>query len=226
VPDEVLVTVARGTPESADEAVARAHGLQLLDRESMQILDRRVVRYRVADGRRLDALITALRNDVRVAEPQPNYYYRYLQDAAQGGGSGLQYALARIDAWRAQTLARGRGTRVAVIDSGIDATHPDLGPAVVESFDAVGGMAALTDPHGTARAGIVAANGILRGVAPEARLLDVRAFAPAGGGAAATTFAVLRGMEWALARRARVLNMSFAGPRDGLLERGIVTASA
>jgi len=165
---------------------------------------------------------------VRILDPQPNYYYRYQQDrSSQGRSLGLQYALAKMDALRAQTLARGRGVLVAVIDSGIDETHPDISSVIVDSFDAVGTTSAAFDPHGTAIAGIISANGILRGVAPDARLLNVRAFAPAGadGLAAATTFTVLRGIEWALARRARVLNMSFAGPRDPLLERGITAAS-
>jgi hypothetical protein len=235
VADEVLVTVARTTLDAVDDAVGRSHGLQLLERRIIPLVDRRVLRYRIADGRPVAALLAALRTDARVFDPQPNYYYRYLHDGSpQGRGSSLQYALAKVDALRAQTLARGRGALVAVIDSGVDATHPDLASAIVDSFDAVAtaaGAAARTaatgaDPHGTAIAGIIAANGVLRGVAPEARLLNVRAFAPLGHAraSAATTLDLLRGIDWALARRARVLNMSFTGPRDALLERGIVAA--
>jgi subtilisin family serine protease len=228
VPNEVLVTVARTAPESIDDAVAQTHGLQVLERMTIRLVDRRIVRYRTADGRPVATLLAALRADARVFEPQPNYYYRTLQDRSApsrggGGGGGLQYALAKLEADRAQVIARGRGALVAVIDTGADTTHPDLAGAIVESFDAVGTK--TVDPHGTAVAGIIAANGILRGVAPEAKLLNVRAFAPAGGGLAATTFNLLRGIEWALSRRARVLNMSFTGPRDALLERGITAAS-
>jgi subtilisin family serine protease len=172
------------------------------------------------------ALIAALRTDPRIVDAQPNYYYRYQQaGSSQMHGAGLQYALAKLDAPRAQTLACGRGALVAVIDTGADATHPDLAGAILESFDAAGGKRGA-DPHGTAIAGIIAAKGTLRGVAPDASLLNVRAFAPAGsdGAHAATTMSLLRGMEWALARGARVLNMSFTGPKDALLELGIITA--
>jgi subtilisin family serine protease len=225
VPNEILVTVARAAPESIDDVVGQSHGLDVLERRTLQLIDRRVVRFRIADGRPVATVLTALRADARVFEPQPNYYYRTQQDGApQSRGGGLQYALAKLEAVRAQALARGRGALVAVIDTGVDASHPDLAGAVIESFDAVGTRTA--DPHGTGVAGIIAANGILRGVAPEAGLLNVRAFAPgADGGFAATTFNLLRGIEWALARRARVLNMSFTGPRDTLLERGITAAS-
>jgi subtilisin family serine protease len=225
VPDEVLVTVARTAPERLDDAVGQSHGLRLMDRTTLGLVGRRVVRYRIADGRPVAALLAALRTDTRIFEPQPNYYYRTRQDGAPPSRSGgLQYALAKLEAVRAQALARGRGALVAVIDTGADATHPDLAGAIVESFDAVGTTRGV-DPHGTAVAGIIAANGVLRGVAPDANLLNVRAFAPgAGGGFAATTLNLLRGIEWAMGRRARVLNMSFAGPRDALLERGITAA--
>jgi subtilisin family serine protease len=227
VADEVLVTVARTTLDAVDDAVGRSHGLQLLERRIIPLVDRKVLRYRIADGRPVAALLAALRTDARVFDPQPNYYYRHQQDGSPGSrGTSLQYALAKMDALRAQTLARGRGALVAVIDSGADATHPDVASAIVDSFDAVGTAATGVDPHGTAIAGIIAANEILRGVAPDARLLNVRAFAPSGPerASAATTFDLLRGIDWALARRARVLNMSFTGPRDALLERGIVAA--
>jgi hypothetical protein len=224
-PDEVLVTVSRAAPESLDAAIAQTHALRLVERATVSLIDRRVVRYRIPDRRSVATLVAALRADARVGDPQPNYYYRTVEGAPAPRAGGLQYALAKVDALRAQTIARGRGALVAVIDTGADTTHPDLAGAIVESFDAVG-SARHSDPHGTAVAGIIAANGTLHGVAPDARLLNVRAFAPASDGSfAATTFHVLRGMEWALERRARILNMSFAGPRDGLLEQGITAAS-
>jgi Subtilase family len=225
VPDEILVTMSPAVPEQLDVAIAQTHGLRLIERMTLGLIDRRVVRYRIPDRRPVAALVAALRADARVADPQPNYYYRTVEGAPAPRGNSLQYALAKVDALRAHTIARGRGALVAVIDTGADTTHPDLAGAIVESFDAVG-SARHSDPHGTAVAGIIAANGVLRGIAPDARLLNVRAFAPASDGSfAATTFNVLRGTEWALAWHARVLNMSFAGPRDALLEQGITAAS-
>jgi subtilisin family serine protease len=59
------------------------------------------------------------------------------------------------------------------------------------------------------------------GVAPRAKLLAIRAFASEGGriGADGTTDHIVRGIEWAHQRGARVVNMSFTGPRDPLLSR-------
>jgi subtilisin family serine protease len=72
----------------------------------------------------------------------------------------------------------GKGIRVAIIDTGIDYTHPDLGGCFGTSCKVIGGWDFVNndaDPkddngHGTHCAGIVAANGVLKGVAPDAKL--------------------------------------------------------
>lgn len=224
VPDEVVVRMPRTMPEAVDLAVAQTHGLQLLERSTIELIGIRLVRYRVLNNRPLAAAFTALQSDPRTLGPQLNYYYRHLQGGADPS-NGLQYALVKLDVARAQAFARGGGTLIAVIDSGVDYTHPDLRGSVVEAFSGV--TAAANDPHGTEISGIIAAHGIVRGVAPEANLLDVRVFASdRGRPSTATTFNIVRGIDWALSRRARVLNMSFAGPSDSLLEASIKAATA
>jgi subtilisin family serine protease len=224
VPDEVVVRMAQATPEVVDVAVGQTHGLQLLERSTVALLGVRLVRYRVLNNRPLTAALAALQGDPRVLGPQLNYYYRHLQGDADPS-NGLQYSLVKLDVARAQTVARGGGTLIAVIDSGVDQSHPDLQGSVVEAFSAVSG--AGSDPHGTEISGIISAHGIVRGVAPEANLLDVRVFAgERGRQSTATTFNLVRGIDWALSKRARVLNMSFAGPNDALLEESIKRAAA
>jgi subtilisin family serine protease len=65
-------------------------------------------------------------------------------------------------------------------------------------------------------AGAIAAHGKLIGVAQKVRLLAVRAFADKGVSAAGTTFNVLKGLDWAASKGARIVNMSFAGPADAM----------
>ena len=65
--------------------------------------------------------------------------------------------------------------RVAVINSEIDAKHPDLDGSIVKSFDALGGSE-KPHAHGTSIAGAIAAHGKLMGIAPGAQVLAVHAF--------------------------------------------------
>src|SRR5262252_694070 len=107
--------------------------------------------------------------------------------------------------------------------NGIDAAHPELAGVIAASFDAT----ERPEPpgqHGTGMAGTIAAHARLTGVAPAARILAIRAFAPAGKGDEGTSLAILRSIDWAVANGARVINMSFAGPHDP--EQALVLAAA
>ena len=226
VPNEVLVTVRQATGENVDAAVARRHGLKIAGRSRLGTLGARLVRFLIPDGRPVADVVAALKRDRRVSAPQPNYYYRRQGEVATFKAASLQYALAKVDVPSAHALARGRGVRIAIIDSGVDGSHPDLAGAVEATFDASRGKAARAGDHATAVAGIIRARGLMQGVAPGAKLLCVRVFAKAGKKktTAATTASLLRGIDWALGRKARVLNMSLAGPHDPLLEQGIAVA--
>jgi subtilisin family serine protease len=80
-------------------------------------------------------------------------------------GDPAQYALARLRLPQAHTLAKGDKVLIAVIDSAIDTTHPELNGMVVKTYDALGEK---PHAHGTAVAGAIVANAKLMGVAPQA----------------------------------------------------------
>lgn len=93
----------------------------------------------------------------------------------------------------------GQGMTVAILDSGIDYTHPDLGSGLGPGFKVKGGFDYVnndTDPmdddgHGTHVAGIVAANGTLKGVAPQAQLLAYKVLDAHGNGLTSNIIAAL-----------------------------------
>jgi subtilisin family serine protease len=125
-------------------------------------------------------------------------------------------------------LARGRGVLIAVIDTAIDTEHPDLQGIVKVSFDAASDMAGESDGHGTAVAGIIGGQGTVGGVAPQARILAVRAFATPDSRqpVASSSFILLRAIEWSVLNGAQVLNMSFVGPSDPAVRAMIEGARA
>ncbi|MEH7272127.1 S8 family serine peptidase [Neobacillus vireti] len=136
----------------------------------------------------------------------------------------------------------GRGVTVGVIDTGVDYTHPDLRRNFAGGHDLVDND---TDPmetkiigratvHGTHVAGIIAANGKLKGVAPEAKILAYRALGPGGGG---TTENVLAAIEQAMKDKVDIMNLSLGNDINGpdlpislalnrAVEKGIVAIAA
>ena len=122
------------------------------------------------------------------------------------------------DAWKAGY--EGSGVQVAVLDTGVDATHPDLDGKVKESQDFSGSATGTEDHfgHGTHVAATIAgtgagAGGTRKGVAPKADLLVGKVLNDDGYGYDSW---IIAGMEWAAAEGAKVVNMSLGGgPTDG-----------
>ncbi|MFD5496321.1 S8 family serine peptidase [Streptomyces sp. NPDC127091] len=108
----------------------------------------------------------------------------------------------------------GKGVKIAVLDTGVDATHPDLKGQVTASKDFTGSSGTGDKVgHGTHVASIAAgtgakAGGKYKGVAPGAKVLNGKVLDDAGFG---DDSGILAGMEWAAAQGADVVNMSLGG---------------
>ena len=108
--------------------------------------------------------------------------------------------------------------QVAVIDSGVDANHPELASRISDARSFVGGSARTdTQGHGTFVAGLIAAVGNnqtgIAGMSPAAELLVAKVVTP---DRTIPVEAEVRAIRWAVARGARVINMSLGGLRDPL----------
>ena len=160
-------------------------------------------------------MIRALEAETGVSAAQPNYRFTLAQQPEQRASAQpvTQYALAKLNVPQAHRLATGDRVLIAVIDSGIDASHPEIDGFVAASFDALNSKEP-PHSHGTAMAGAIVAHARLTGIAPAARILAIRAFGAKNTGAEGTTLTLLRAIDWAVANGARVINMSFAGPSD------------
>ncbi|MEU7947699.1 S8 family serine peptidase [Micromonospora taraxaci] len=127
----------------------------------------------------------------------------------------LDHSVPQIGAPAAhQAGFTGQGVRVAVLDTGIDADHPDLAGRVAESHNFTEATdAGDTVGHGTHVASIIAGSGAAsggkyRGVAPDATLLNGKVCEDFG----CPDSAILAGMQWAAVdQNADVINMSLGG---------------
>jgi len=257
----IIVAVAEGaSPRGAAGAAARAdyrraggyngsdgaldalsaleseHQLVEVDAWTIPTLNWRCALLRPAAGGDAAALLERLSRDRRVALVQPLNEFRTLaqpDSAYNDPYVSLQTGFAAIDAAGAQRASRGDGVTVALIDTGLDPSHPDLQGRTAQGQDFAGRMAdAGGERHGTEVAGIIAAsanNGIgIVGVAPGVRLLPLRACWGGGAGQAArcNSFTLARALAAALADGPDVINLSLAGPRDPLLEKLLAQALA
>ena len=223
------VVIALPDTTSDEDAVTLSSGLilEVAAQKRLPLLGMKIVRLRIPEGRDLTQALSAVIDqsvaDTRILEVQPNFVFETAQAAIGSMASVLpQYATEKVRLGEAHRFSLGRNVRVAVIDTGLDASHPELAGVAIESFDAIGEGRPTTEAHGTAVAGIVAARQQIRGMAPDARVLAVRAFSSGTNQKAeATTLSIINGIHWAIANGARVINMSFAGPKDALLQRAI-----
>jgi subtilisin family serine protease len=170
----------------------------------------------------LERVLAALSGDKRVMWAQPmNTFY-----GLDGGDPlyGVQPAAKYWHIAQLHKISTGRDVRVAVIDSGIDARHPDLAGQVQLRENFVTGSPDGAETHGTAIAGIIAAragNGLgIAGVAPDVRLLALRACWPDSGGTTrCNSFTLGKALNFAIMNGARIINLSLSGPPDRLLQQ-------
>ena len=138
-------------------------------------------------------------------------------------GDAAQYVIDKMHLVQIHNVARGRNVVVAVVDSEIDVNHPDLKGDILERYDATG-TPSHPHPHGTGMAGAIAAHYRLLGIAPGVKILAIKAFDEQASNAEATSFQIIKGLDFAIAHKARIINMSFAGPHDPMMARTLKLA--
>ncbi|MBS0455607.1 MAG: S8 family serine peptidase [Proteobacteria bacterium] len=213
---------AHGARRRMAAALAREHGLTLVTDWAMPLLGLDCFVIQVPDDQLPESVAQALSRDPRVAWAQPMNLFR-----ARGHNDPLYPLQPAAQAWHLLDLheiSTGRNVRVAVVDSSVDAQHPDLVGQVAEKENFVDSHRDVPEDHGTAVAGIIAAraeNGVgIVGVAPSARLLALRAcWQENAQDTLCTSLSLAMALHFAITHDAAVINLSLSGPSDRLLDR-------
>lgn len=228
---------AYGPPPRIDrnlDRLARDYGLRRLRGWPIRSLGVYCEVFEVGPGQDVDAMISLLGNDSRVDLAERMQRFDTLGAHYDDPYADLQPAVAELALEPAHRLATGRGVTVAIIDSQIDVSHPELRHSITLARDLVtNGPSGPPEIHGTAVAGVIASaanntEGIV-GIAPDARLAALRAcWAPDRDTSAArcSSFSIAEALELALDLDAKIINLSLTGPRDALLGRMLDEALA
>lgn len=225
--DNVGPYLAGSIARATARRLSRDYGLREAASWPIALLDVHCLVYQLVPGTDAALLVAKLSRDPQVESVQPLLAFEAAAHPYNDPYAQLQQNVQQMDVEAAHGFSRGAGVRVAVIDTGIEANHPDLPPTVlVRNFVDNDSAAFNSDAHGTAVAGLIAAvpdNGIgIVGIAPDATLLAYKAcWRVAAGGirAVCNTFTLAQALAAAIEAHADIINLSLAGPSDPLLTR-------
>jgi len=204
---------------------ARANGLTVVDRWAMPMVGFDCFVMEVPADRSPKDAAEALSHDPGIAWAEPMQTYHGQGKILDKAGDPLAATQPDMREWHLDALHRiatGKNVKVAIIDSSIDAQHPDLAGQVAVRQNFVSGRADAPEIHGTGVAGIIAATagngkGIV-GVAPNARLMALRAcWQESPAATVCDTLSLAKALYYAVDHKAEIINMSLSGPSDRIL---------
>src|SRR4030081_3474087 len=232
--------LAQGARSNA-RRVAATYALTQVASWPIKELGVHCVVYEIPDSRSITEVLATLTRDPRITLAQPLQEFHTLTSETAPGTYNdplysLQTNLVALDIPAAHQRTQGAGIKIALIDTGVDSTHPDLRERIsgTRSFvttDFLTPAAAAAKPgaaasyrHGTAMAGLIAAVannkvGIV-GIAPLAQIEVFEAcwqLKPNTDAAACNTFTLAQALAAALEARIPLINLSIPGPADPLL---------
>ena len=215
--------LARSARERLARGIAREHGLTFIDGWPMPMIGVDCFIMAVPEGHSTKAAADELSHDAKVSWAEPVELYQ-----AQGWNAyhndPLYEAQPAAKAWDLADLHRvstGRGVKIAVIDSGIQANHPDLAGQVILNRNFVAGQREVAEDHGTGVAGVIAARSDNRigiaGIAPGARLLGLRACWQQGSATVCDGLSLAKALYFAVGENVDIINLSLSGTDSRLL---------
>jgi subtilisin family serine protease len=222
-PNQLVAEIDGTLTDAQTDELARRHGLVRVESQNFPLIGATIGLFRVTNNRPVDVVSREFAAEAGVRGVQFNMRYLLMQQKTSEGDPA-QYAVAKLRLPQAHKLAHGMNVTIAVIDSGIDTRHPELANTISDSFDALGSKEG-PHVHGTGIAGAIAAHSRLMGSAPEARIIAIRAFAPSSTGAESSSYTIIKSLNYAVLHGAQIVNMSFAGPKDPLIERGLIATA-
>lgn len=219
VPERVIAAFAEGVfSEGLLNEIADRHGIKTVETFPLKSSNLVVVLFSTP-RQDIFTLIDELKKDGRILIAQPNYILRTMVDPLRK----MQYANDILRIEKIHDRYKGSGVKVAVIDTGVDASHGDLAETVILTKNFIRAEGYKAEIHGTAVAGIIGArvNGFgIEGVAPGSGILAMRACRqvsmddPEG---ECFTDSLSKALDGSILEGAGIVNMSFGTTHHDIL---------
>ncbi len=215
-----------------DEMNAK-YGLKRVANWPLPAINIYCVIFEVQDADKRDVIVAALEQEPGVETAQIVQSFDVLAAEYNDPYLALQHGLHSLKAISSHQWTRGEGVSIAVIDTGMDNAHPDLGfsSEATKNFVDNDEAAFRSDTHGTAVGGVIAANadnetGIV-GIAPDASLLALKACWYTGtepSDARCNSLTLAKAINYSIQQKVDIINLSLSGPPDPVLERLVLKA--
>lgn len=250
VPNRVLVLIATSGTQPAEvtaQGLAKTYGMEIVGLRPLESIHAVLVAFKLPPGTDVRNTVAALLPHVLMAQPDFVYETSGARKAKAASSPGLQYGPGLIRADRLRGSVTGKGVRIALVDTGLDASHPALKDKIVEQVDMTG-KGFTPDVHATLLAGIIASTpppetanlktnepaqgrGVF-GIAPSAKIMAVKACQPQAARsirAECWSFSLAQALDFAIQHNAAIINLSLggpAGPEEKLLKQILDVATS
>ena len=209
------------------QQIAEDYHIQKLTEWPMSEVGVHCVVYQVPAGTSVTETLQKLSRDARISIVQNMHLFKTEAHQYNDPYFKLQANLQQMQISQAHGKTTGKNITIAMIDTGVDLTHPDLADQIKQNENFASGISSgfSNDKHGTAVAGIMVARkdngtGII-GIAPDAKLIALKACWPQQTDsmeAVCNSFTLALAVNTAIKTGAKILNMSLTGPQDSFLE--------
>ena len=204
--------------------LAKDYQLSIIDQWPIKSLNVHCLVATLPEGQDVKIMLKKIKNDVRVESVQAMNEFEVL--GQPDPYRNMQSSLTMLAAKEIHKYVTGSGVSIAIVDSGIDTSHPDLDGVVVWQENLVDDKKNQAERHGTGIAGVIAArsnNGIgISGVAPDVKIYGLRACWQNDSNsskAKCNTLTLSRALDRVIEKKPMILNLSLTGPDDPLLQR-------
>lgn len=221
--DEMLITYDSSKPAEVADDILKKYRLRAKRSDNLDSVKTTMITAATNGQDPMDLVAVIKKQETEVDASTSNFY----TTANVSGNDLYPMSMTGVTAARARTGSSGAGVTIGMIDTPVDMNYSDSLQAAIERINLVASGDERNRLHGTEVAGVMVSNNPRIGIAPQSRLVAISAFStnPANPDQRRSNSGlVARALEIAMDQGVDVLNLSFAGKSDPLVDKLVQAA--